>query len=43
LRIMQYRAGLLQGTVAVRGRATGGTEVCCLAPVKMVRPGGLVC
>jgi signal transduction histidine kinase len=32
LRIMQYRAGLLQGTVVVQRRPEGGTEVCCAAP-----------
>ncbi len=35
LRIMQYRAGLLQATVSVRQRSVGGTEVCCVAPVKV--------
>jgi signal transduction histidine kinase len=34
LRIMQYRAGLLQGTVSVGRRPGGGTEVCCIAPAK---------
>jgi PAS domain S-box-containing protein len=32
LRIMQYRAGLLAGTVSVRSRRGGGTEVCCVVP-----------
>jgi PAS domain S-box-containing protein len=32
LRIMQYRAGLLQGMVSVRQRPEGGTEVRCMAP-----------
>lgn len=36
LRIMQYRAGLLQGTVTVRARSEGGTEVCCIAPAQML-------
>ena len=36
LRIMQYRAGLLQGTVTVRARSEGGTEVCCVAPAQML-------
>jgi len=38
LRIMRYRAGLLQGTVSVRRRTEGGTEVCCLAPASLSRP-----
>ena len=37
LRLMQYRAGLLQGTVSVRPRPQGGTEVCCIAPAKVLR------
>lgn len=36
LRIMQYRAGLLQGTVSVHARPRGGTEVCCIAPAQML-------
>jgi PAS domain S-box-containing protein len=35
LRIMQYRAGLLAGTVSVRSRPAGGTEVCCVAPATL--------
>jgi PAS domain S-box-containing protein len=38
LRIMQYRAGLLQGTAYVRRRPKGGTEVCCSAPVAVLPP-----
>ena len=37
LHIMQYRAGLLAGTVSVRGRAGGGTEVCCVAPAAVLQ------
>jgi signal transduction histidine kinase len=37
LRIMQYRAGLLQGTVSVRPRLEGGTEVSCIAPSRILR------
>jgi PAS domain S-box-containing protein len=37
LRIMQYRAGLLQGTASVRPRPGGGTEVCCIAPVRALQ------
>lgn len=32
LRVMQYRAGLMQGTLSVRARPSGGTEVLCLVP-----------
>ncbi len=32
LHIMQYRAGLIQGTVTVQPRRGGGTEVICTAP-----------
>ena len=32
LRIMQYRAGLLQGVLSVLRRRGGGTEVSCVAP-----------
>jgi PAS domain S-box-containing protein len=32
LRVMQYRAGLLQGTFSVRRRPAGGTEVRCAVP-----------
>jgi PAS domain S-box-containing protein len=32
LRVMQYRAGLLQGTFSVRRRPAGGTEVHCAVP-----------
>jgi len=32
LRIMQYRANLVRGTLAVRPRAVGGTEVLCSTP-----------
>jgi hypothetical protein len=34
---MQYRAGLLQGTVFVRPLPDRGTEVCCTVPAKVVR------
>jgi signal transduction histidine kinase len=37
LRIMQYRAGLLQGTVSVRPRHDRGTGVCCMVPAKVLR------
>jgi PAS domain S-box-containing protein len=37
LSIMQYRAGLLQGKVAVRPRPHRGTEVCCIVPAKVLR------
>jgi PAS domain S-box-containing protein len=37
LRIMQYRTGLLQGTVSVRPRPDRGTEVCCMVPAKVLR------
>ena len=37
LRIMQYRAGLLQGKAFVRRRAGGGTEVGCFCPAKVLR------
>jgi PAS domain S-box-containing protein len=37
LRIMQYRAGLLRGTVIVRPRRLGGTEVVCTAPSKVLK------
>ena len=37
LHIMQYRAGLLAGTVSVRGRPGGGTEVCCMAPAAVLQ------
>jgi signal transduction histidine kinase len=37
LRIMQYRAGLLQGKVSVRPRRDRGTEVCCIVPSKVLR------
>jgi signal transduction histidine kinase len=33
LRVMQYRAGLLQGALSVTRRPNGGTEVRCVAPV----------
>jgi signal transduction histidine kinase len=32
LRVMHYRAGLLQGTLSVRRRPSGGTEVRCVVP-----------
>lgn len=32
LHIMQYRAGLIRGSVGVRPRRSGGTEVVCTAP-----------
>ena len=35
LRIMQYRAGLVQGTLSVRRRRGRGTEVVCSAPLPM--------
>ena len=38
LRIMQYRAGLLQGTVSLRPGRRGGTEVCCVAPLTVPKP-----
>jgi PAS domain S-box-containing protein len=37
LRVMQYRAGLLQATVSARRRPTGGTEVRCVAPASSLR------
>ena len=37
LRVMQYRAGLLQGTLSVRRRPAGGTEVRCVAPASSLR------
>ena len=37
LRIMHYRAGLLGGTVSVRSRPAGGTEVCCIAPASLMQ------
>lgn len=40
LRVMQYRAGLLQGSCSVRRRTTGGTEVRCVAPVGSLRQPG---
>jgi len=40
LRLMQYRAGLLQGTVSVRPRPGSGTQVCCIAPAKVSRAQG---
>lgn len=33
LRIMQYRVGLMQGTLTVQRRRGGGTEVVCSAPL----------
>lgn len=39
LRIMQYRAGLLQGAVTVRRLGGKGTEVCCVAPARMPQSG----
>jgi PAS domain S-box-containing protein len=40
LRIMQYRGGLLQGTVSISRRPGGGTEVCCVAPAKVLQAEG---
>ena len=37
LHIMQYRAGLIQGTVTVQPRRGGGTEVICIAPASEAR------
>ncbi len=33
LHIMQYRAGLVRGTLTLRPRPTGGTEVVCTVPL----------
>jgi PAS domain S-box-containing protein len=33
LHIMQYRAGLVRGTLTLHSRPTGGTEVVCIAPM----------
>lgn len=38
LHIMQYRAGLLRGTLTVRPRRGGGTEVLCTAPSDEANP-----
>jgi len=38
LRVMQYRTGLLQGTLAVRPRRPTGTEVVCAARVATPSP-----
>jgi signal transduction histidine kinase len=38
LRVMQYRAGLLQATVSVTRRPEGGTEVRCVAPAGRLKP-----
>ena len=37
LRVMQYRAGLLQGALSVRRRRLGGTEVRCVAPASSLK------
>ena len=37
LRVMQYRAGLLQGTLWVRRRSTKGTEVRCSVPASSLK------
>ncbi len=37
LRVMHYRAGLLQGTLSVRRRRAGGTEVGCAVPLASLK------
>jgi two-component system sensor kinase FixL len=36
LRIMQYRAGMLGGTLSVEPNSSGGTSVVCLVPIGVV-------
>jgi PAS domain S-box-containing protein len=43
LRVMQYRAGLLQGTFSVRRRPQGGTEVRCAMPASSLNAPGSLC
>jgi signal transduction histidine kinase len=37
LRVMQYRASLLQGSITVQRRPAGGTKVRCVAPAPHLR------
>jgi PAS domain S-box-containing protein len=37
VRVMQYRAGLLGGTLSVRRRLTAGTEVACSIPLSSLK------
>ena len=37
LRVMQYRASLLQGSITVQRRPSGGTQVRCVAPTPHLR------
>jgi len=43
LRVMQYRAGLLQGRFLVRRRPAGGTEVRCVVPASSLKAPGPPC
>ncbi len=40
MRVMQYRAGLLQGTLSVSRRPEGGTEVRCITSLANLKPSG---
>ncbi len=39
LRVMQYRAGLLRGSLLVKRRSEGGTRVCCVVPAARLKLG----